>query len=255
MSNKNNINHVTQHPSLGEGLGGPVTEHPSLGEGLGGPVTEHPSLGEGLGGPSVIICIGRQIGSGGHDIGHMLALDFNAKYYDREILDLAAKESGFSKEFFERNDERKGFLRSFLHLPYSNSAVGGSFYQNNFSQEALFKFQSDAIRKEAALGSCVFVGRCAEYVLRDFPNAVSIFITASMETRISNMANKLGVQPDEARKIIEQGERRRAEYYNYYTGKEWGSSESYDLCINSSLLGQKETERFIADFVRKRFNL
>ncbi len=249
MSDRNNVNNVTQHPSLGEGLGGPVT---SSREGLGGPVT---SPLEGLGVPSVVICIGRQIGSGGHDIGRMLALDFQAQFYDREILNLAAKESGFSKEIFERNDERKGFLRSFLHLPYSNNTVGDSFYQNNFSQEGLFKFQSDAIRKEASQGSCVFMGRCADYVLRDFPNVVSVFITASMDARISSVATKLGVQPDEARKIIEQGERRRAEYYNYYTGKKWGSSECYDLCINSSVLGLEMTEQFIVDFVRKRFNI
>ena len=203
----------------------------------------------------IIINVGRQLGSGGHDIGRMLASEFDAQFYDREILNLAAQESGFSKEIFERNDERKGFLRSFLHLPYSNSAVGENFYQNNFSQEGLFKFQSDAIRKEAEKGSCVFVGRCADYVLRDFPNTVNIFITASMQFRIDNMANKLGVSPEEARKAIEQGEKHRAEYYNYYTGKKWGTAQSYDLCIDASILGLDQTEKFIAEFVRKKLGL
>ena len=203
----------------------------------------------------IIINIGRQLGSGGHDIGRMLAQDFNAQYYDREILNIAAKESGFSEEFFEKNDERKGFLRSFLHLPYSNSSTGDSFYQNNFSQEGLFKFQSDAIRKEAEKGACVFVGRCADYVLRDFPNTVNIFITAPMQYRIDNIAKKLDVSPEEARKVIEQGEKRRAEYYNYYTGKRWGAAKSYDLCIDASILGLEQTEKFIAEFIRKRFAL
>ena len=203
----------------------------------------------------IIINIGRQLGSGGHDIGLMLAADFNAQYYDREILNIAAKESGFSEEFFEKNDERKGFLRSFLHLPYSNSSTGDSFYQNNFSQEGLFKFQSDAIRKEAEKGACVFVGRCADYVLRDFPNTVNIFITAPMQFRIDNVAKKLGVSSEEARKIIEQGEKHRAEYYNYYTGKRWGDAKSYDLCIDASILGLEQTEKFIAEFIRKRFAL
>ena len=202
----------------------------------------------------IIINIGRQLGSGGHDIGRMLAMDFDAQYYDREILNIAAKESGFSKEFFEKNDERKGFLRSFLHLPYSNGTAGDSFYPNNFSQEGLFKFQSDAIRKEAEKGSCVFVGRCADYVLRDFSNTVNVFITASMEFRINSVVNKLGVLPDEARKLIEQGEKHRAEYYNYYTGKRWGAAQSYDLCIDASILGLVETERFIAEFVKKKFH-
>ena len=203
----------------------------------------------------IIINVGRQLGSGGHDIGRMLAQDFGAQYYDREILNIAAKESGFSEEFFEKNDERKGFLRSFLHLPYSNSSTGDSFYQNNFSQEGLFKFQSDAIRKEAEKGSCVFVGRCADYVLRDFPNTVNIFITAPMQFRINNVSKKMGISPDEARKIIEQGEKHRAEYYNYYTGKKWGASQSYDLCIDASILGLEQTEHFIAEFVRRKFNM
>ena len=203
----------------------------------------------------LIINVGRQLGSGGHDIGRMLAQDFHAQYYDREILNIAAKESGFSEEFFEKNDERKGFLRSFLHLPFSNSSAGDSFYQNNFSQEGLFKFQSDAIRKEAEKGSCVFVGRCADYVLRDFPNTVNIFITAPVQFRIGNVAKKSGVSSEEARKIIEQGEKHRAEYYNYYTGKRWGDAKSYDLCIDASILGLEQTEKFIAEFIRKRLAL
>lgn len=203
---------------------------------------------------SIIINIGRQLGSGGHDIGRMLALDFSAKYYDREILNIAARESGFAEEFFERNDERKGFMRSFMHLPFRGNATTGSIYQSNFSEEALFKFQSDAIRKEARKGSCVFVGRCADYVLRDFTNTVNIFVTAPMDRRIENVATTRGVNADEARKAIEQGERRRAEYYNYYTGKRWGAAESYDLCIDSSVLGLQQTEKLIAEFVRRRFS-
>ena len=204
-------------------------------------------------GETIIINVGRQLGSGGHDIGRMLAMDFNAKYYDREILNLAAKESGFSAEYFEQNDERHGFLKSLFHT-HAPHISDNNFYQSNFSQEALFKFQSDAIRKEARQGSCVFVGRCADYVLRDFPNVVNVFVTASMKFRIESVVNKLGVLPEEARKIIENGERRRADYYSYYTGKKWGAARSYDLCIDASVLGLQATEKFIADFVRKRFD-
>ena len=199
----------------------------------------------------IIINVGRQLGSGGHDIGRMLAMDFNAKYYDREILNLAAKESGFSAEYFEQSDERHGFMRSLFHM-HAPHVSDNNFYQNNFSQEGLFKFQSDAIRKEAQRGSCVFVGRCADYVLRDFPNTVNVFITASMDFRIDNVMNKQGVTPEEARKAIEQGERRRAEFYNYYTSKKWGQASSYDLCIDSSVLGLEGTARLIAEFVRGR---
>jgi len=203
---------------------------------------------------NVIINIGRQLCAGGLEIGRILADEFHAAYYDRELLNLAAKESGFSEEFFKRSDERKGFLRSFLHLPYANNlgASGSNFYQSDFSQESLFKFQSDAIRKAASEGSCVFVGRCADYVLRDFPNVVNVFITAALEDRAALFMKEKGVSREEALKRIEQIEHRRASYYNYYTGKRWGVAESYDLCVNASILGSTETARLIAEFVRKK---
>ena len=193
------------------------------------------------------------MGSGGHDIGRMLALDFQAKYYDRELLNLAANESGLSEKIFEKNDEKKGFFRGLLNIgtPHMNSTG----YKPGMTQEMLFQFQSDAIRKAAAEGSCVFVGRCADYVLRDFGNTVNIFISASMDYRIEQIMNKQHLDAEAAQKFIEQAEGKRADYYNYYTGKKWGSAESYDLCIDSSKLGLMETERIIAEFIRKRFEL
>jgi len=202
----------------------------------------------------VIICVGRQLGSGGHDIARMLALDFNAKYYDRELMNLAAKESGFSEKFFEQNDEQRGIFRSLFHL-HAPHIGDNNLYNNDFSQESLFKFQSDAIKKAADEGSCVFVGRCADYVLRDRSNMVSVFITASLEFRIQQVMTKEHLDHAAARRFIEQRETTRASYYNYYTGKKWGSAESYDLCIDASVLGLQATEKLIADFIRKRFGL
>jgi cytidylate kinase len=202
----------------------------------------------------IIICVGRQLGSGGHDIGRMLAMDFNAKYYDRELLNLAAKESGFTEKVFERNDEQRGFFKSLFNM--QGMHIGGSsMYASNISQENLFQFQSDAIRKAAEEGNCVFVGRCADYVLRDMPNVVNIFITASMRYRIDQVLAHQQMTPQQAKRFILQEEGHRASYYNYYTGKKWGAAESYDLCIDSSVLGLVETEKLIADFIRKRFNL
>lgn len=200
----------------------------------------------------IIINVGRQLGSGGHDIARMLALDFNAKYYDKEILNLAAKESGFSPKIFEQNDEKKGFIRGLFNM--ATPHINGS-YNSGFSQENLFKFQSDAIRKAAQEGSCVFVGRCADYVLRDFENVVNIFITASMHDRVEQILNKQKVTPQEAKRMILQAEGQRASYYNYYTGKKWGHAESYDLCVNTSIMGMVETEKMIAEFIRKKFSL
>ena len=202
----------------------------------------------------IIINVGRQLGSGGHDIGRMLALDFGAKYYDRELLNLAAKESGFSEKIFEQNDEKKGFFRGLFNVQ-SPLMGGGSIYKSSFSQENLFQFQSDAIRKAAAESSCVFVGRCADYVLRDLPNVVNIFVTASMDYRIRQIMNKQHLDEEAARNYIEKRENQRAEYYNYYTGKRWGYAASYDLCIDSSVLGIVETEKLIAEFIRKRFKI
>ena len=202
----------------------------------------------------IIINVGRQLGSGGHYIGRMLALDFQAQYYDKEIMNLAARESGFSEKFFEQNDEKKGFFKGLFNVQTSHFS-GGSMYKTNFSQESLFQFQSDAIRKAAKEASCVFVGRCADYVLRDFDNVVNIFVTASLDYRIEQIMNKQHLDHDAARKFIEQKESSRAAYYNYYTGKKWGYAESYDLCIDSSILGLVETEKLIAQFIRKKFGL
>ena len=202
----------------------------------------------------IIINVGRQLGSGGHDIGRMLALDFQAKYYDRELMNLAAKESGFSEKFFEENDEKKGFFKGLFNVQTSHLS-GGSMYKTNFSQESLFQFQSEAIIKAAREGSCVFVGRCADYVLRDFGNTVNIFISAPMSFRIEQIMNKQHLDPEAARKFIEQKESKRAAYYNYYTGKKWGAAESYDLCIDTSILGIVETEKLIAEFIRKKFKI
>mgnify|MGYP002624903396 FL=1 len=207
------------------------------------PLTEDES------GSELTICIGRQLGSGGHDIGRMLALDFGAKYYDRELLNLAAKESGLSERFFEQHDEHKSFFRSFLHVPSALSAAA-DFSRQGFSQDSFFQFQSDAIRKAAQECPCVFVGRCADYVLRDRKNIIRLFITAPLEFRIRQVMDKQHCDQGTARKLIEQGESRRAAYYNYYTGKKWGAAESYDLCIDSSLLGLQQTEKLIAEFIK-----
>lgn len=202
----------------------------------------------------IIINVGRQLGSGGHIIAERLAKEFGCKCYDKELLNLAAKESGFCEKFFEQNDEQKGFLKSLFHLRVP-SISDVNFYKNDFSQEGLYKFQSDAIRRAADEGSCVFVGRTADYVLRDYPDVVNIFITANLDDRVKAVCQRKGVDRAAARKIIANGESERASYYNYYTGKKWGHSESYDLCVNSSLLGIDDTTRFLVEFIKKMFNV
>ena len=198
----------------------------------------------------MIINVGRQLGSGGRTIASRLAERFNCHFYDRELLNLAAKESGFCEEFFERNDENKNFFKTIFHLHVPHLS-DGNFYNNNLSQESLFKFQSDAIRKAAESGACVFVGRCADYVLRDRTDVVNIFVTANTEDRINRICGRDGLDEAEARKRISKGDSERSSYYNYYTGKKWGYSESYDLCVNSSVLGMSGTVDYISRFIEQ----
>ena len=197
----------------------------------------------------IIINVGRQIGSGGGEIARILADKFGCRLLDKELLNLAAKESGFSEKFFEQNDEQRGFLKSLFHM-HAPSVGDSNMYRNNFSEENLFLFQSEAIKKAASKGSCVFVGRAADYILRNEPNAISIFITADIESRIENVSKRMGIDKNAARKFIEDKEDERSKYYNYYTGKKWGHASSYDLCVDSSILGIEQTAEFIANFIK-----
>lgn len=199
----------------------------------------------------LIINVGRQLGSGGRIIGNRIAKDLGIKFYDKEILDLAAQESGFDKKFFERNDENKGFLKT-LFSSFSSLGGDNNPYANQLSDESLFKFQSDAIRKAAEKESCVFVGRCADYILRDMPNCINIFVTADMDDRVKRISSLLNISQKEAEKMCNDGDKNRANYYNFYTAKSWGKATSYDLCINSSVLGIDATIELIEDFIAKQ---
>ena len=197
----------------------------------------------------LIINIGRQLGSGGFEIARLLAAEFSARLLDKELLDLAAKESGFSQKLFKSSDEHRSFIHHFFPTRLF-SAPCDSFYENKISPESLFKFQSEAIRKAAEENSCVIVGRCGDYILRDFPNVTDIFITADEDDRIERISKKMMCDKSTARRIIERKEGERARYYNYYTGKTWGAAESYDICINSSILGIEKTAAFLSSYIR-----
>lgn len=201
-----------------------------------------------------IINIGRSLGSGGRAIGHILAKDFGIAYYDREILNLAAKESGFCAEVFERNDEKNRFLRTLGNIiPFIGG--GATYYDNELSNENLFRIQSEAIRKAAADHSCIFIGRCADYVLRDNPRCVNVFITANMEDRIASVMKWNNCTAEKAQEIIEKGDSERASFYNFYSSGTWGAASTYHLCINSSVLGIEGTAVLIKNFVVQKLNL
>lgn len=204
-----------------------------------------------------IINIGRQFGSGGKAIGEIIARRLNIPLYDKELLGLAARESGFSTELFEQADEqeRKGMLRSLVGLfraPFVGSYAHG---EDPLSNESLFHIQSETIRRVAEQGSCLFVGRCADYILRDNPHCVNIFFTANPEDRIRRITSRSGCSEEEAVARMERIDRQRAAYYNYYTSRSWGVAATYDLCVNTSHLGDERTADFVLEFAARKLNL
>lgn len=201
----------------------------------------------------VIITIGRQFGSGGRVIGHKLAERLGIAYYDKELITLASKESGICGEFFEKADEKAS--NSLLKAFTMGFSLNSTIFQNNdyLSNESLFQIQSDVIRKVAAEKSCILVGRCADYILRDNKDCLSVFISASLEDRIRRaMEYNDKLKASDAEEFLRKADKSRASYYNYYTDKTWGAADSYDLCINSSYLGINKTIDYILSFLQAR---
>ncbi len=196
-----------------------------------------------------IITIGRQFGSNGREIGHRLADKMGIPFYDKELLNETAKNSGLSENLLKSLDEKpsKSFLYSLVMDPYSYGFTSAG-YQPNLNQQA-FQATYDTIKKIADEGSCVFVGRCADYALRHNPDLIRLFVHAPLETRIKNVSNRFALTDEKAKAQIIKEDKGRATYYNYYTSKKWGALDSYDLFINSSLLDIDRTVDYIIDFI------
>lgn len=204
--------------------------------------------------PHYVITISRQIGSGGRQIGRILAQQLGIAYYDKDILSQAAEDSGLGPNVFDRADERKGFFRHVLGAvqPFIG---GGDYYANQLSDESIFKIQSGVIRKVAAERSCVFVGRAADFILRDTTNIVSVFIAANSEDRTRRVMDEQKVDFKKALSIVEEIDEQRSGYYNFFTSGNWGNADSYDLCINSSVLGIEDTAQLILEFLHKKLGI
>lgn len=196
-----------------------------------------------------IITIGRQFGSNGREIGHRLAEKLGIPFYDKEILNETAKNSGLSESILKSLDEKptKSFLYSLVMDPYSYGFTSTG-YQTNLNQQA-FQATYDTIKKIGEEGPCVFVGRCADYALRHNPNLVKVFIYAPVEERIKTVSQRFNLSEDKAKSQINKEDKSRASYYNYYTSKRWGAMESYDICINSSLMSIDKTVDLIIDYI------
>lgn len=200
-----------------------------------------------------IITIGRQFGSGGRYVGRLLAEKLGIPFYDKELLSEAAKQSGICEEIFEEHDEKPTRSLLFSLATGMQQHVGsGSFYMDMPLNHRIFLAQFDAIRKLAEEGSCVIVGRCADYVLRDDPNATSIFVKADMESKMDRAVKYYGVEPDKAEERIRKADRQRASYYNYYATATWGDVENYDLVVDTGVLGVEGSVALILKFLELR---
>ncbi|NMB43448.1 MAG: cytidylate kinase-like family protein [Clostridiales bacterium] len=197
-----------------------------------------------------VITISRLYGSGGREIGKLLAEQLDIPFYDYEVIERAAKESGFAKETFE-NAESKA-TSSFLYSiamgmnAYGNQEIG---YNTLSLDDRIFLAQSEVIRKYAQEGPCVIVGRCADFVLRDMPNLVSVFVWADVEFRIKRAMELKELDEDRAKQQIKKIDKQRRNYYNYHANNKWGQSENYDLSIRSDKIGISKSAKVIEAYV------
>ncbi|MFI3201417.1 MAG: cytidylate kinase-like family protein [Eubacteriales bacterium] len=202
---------------------------------------------------NTIITIGRQYGSGGHEIAEKLAGKLNVKCYDKEILSRAAKDSGFCEEMIKNHDERptNSFLYNIVMDSYSFGYNSTMLMDNIPISQKVFMAQFDTIKKIAKEDSCIIIGRCADYALTDYNNCINIFIFGDMEHRTERICERMNVPAEKAKDMIIKKDKQRQSYYNYYTSKKWGRADSYDFAINSSLLGIEGTVDMIAHLIEK----
>ncbi len=201
----------------------------------------------------MVITIARQYGSGGREIGKKLADDLGIKFYDRELITLAAKESGISSEIFKKVDEK-----ATNSLLYSLSVGASATISSNYGispqvpmNDRLFLLQHDIIKKVSA-EPCVIVGRCADYVLNDRVDCVKLFIYADMAKRIKYAVDVYKIPRDKAPGVIQRVDKTRANYYNYYSTGKWGNPNNYNLCINSGELGVSRCVELVEFYLRQR---
>lgn len=206
-----------------------------------------------------LITIGRHYGSQGRSIGEAIAAYFGIAYYDKVVLSQAAEDTGLGPRVFHHpqppTHDRKGLLRQVIGAvqPFIG---GGDFYSNaQLSEENIFSLQSGVIRKLANEHSCLFVGRAADYILRDHPRRINIFVTANLEDRIQHVMQQKNLDHKAASKRIKQIDDQRASYYNFYADSTWAAAETYDLCVNVSALGIERSKQFIIDFISSKLHI
>ncbi len=200
-----------------------------------------------------LITIGRQFGSCGRIIGENVAKLLGIQCYDKQLIKQVAKESGLWENLLDEMDEKhsNSFLYSIVMDPYAFSySFENQGYGMNLNQRA-FMATYNTIEKIAKEGSGVFIGRCSDYVLREQEKVLRVFIYAPMEARIKSVMERFNLSEKQAKEQIQKEDKARASYYNYYTSKKWGKMDSYDLCIDSSILGPEKTAEMIIEFYNR----
>lgn len=198
-----------------------------------------------------IITITRQYGSGGHDIGKLLADKLGIPFYDKELISLAAKESGVSPEVFAQADEKMGnSLLYALSTGLYNYGSGFSAMGDLPMNDRLYIAQHKIIKEKAEKETFVVVGRCADYILKEYDNVVKVFIYADIEARTRRAVERHDIEPSRARQAVAKADKNRANYYSFYSGQKWGAAENYDLCINSTKLTMEQAADIIADYLK-----
>lgn len=201
-----------------------------------------------------VITIGRQFGSGGRELGRLLAEKLNIPFYDKELLYKAAADAGLNPEFFEAADERvPQFINGIFSFNFGASPLTWYTGSSAISDDNLYKAQSDFIHKIAAAGPCVIVGRSSDYILRDVPNVVNVFLHAHIDDCAARIVQRSDTKDvAAARKLANKVNRLRANYYNFYTDKKWGDASSYDLCFNTSVMPMDDIAEVVVNYLNRR---
>ena len=204
---------------------------------------------------NIIVTFARQYGSGGKTIAAMLAKEMGVNCYSREILRMASEDIGINERLFGMSDEkvRKGGWFRLLSRPYEGKLIPPE--SSGFvSDDNLFNYQAKVIKELAEKESCVIIGRCADYVLKDYPNVVSIFIHADEEFCLARAMERHSMSEKDMKKYIEKTDRYRGDFYKYYTGHEWSDARNYDLCLDSGKLGFEKCVEEIKAYIKIRFD-
>ncbi|MGN0365112.1 MAG: AAA family ATPase [Suilimivivens sp.] len=202
----------------------------------------------------IVITIARQYGSGGRTVGKMLAEKLGIHFYDKELMKLASEDSGINEALFANADEKikSTSLFRIAHNSYHGELIPPE--SDDFvSTQNLFNYQAKIIKGLAEEESCVIVGRCADFILKDYDNVLSVFIHAPHEYCMEQAAKKHSMPSKELEKFIIKTDKHRADYYKYYTGREWTDARNYDLCLDSSKLGYDRCVEEIISYINVRF--